>query len=238
VIAAVELQDDGTVVSDAVSVLDAVHVGPLELRGIRSHARAVLAADGSVTRASELSVANATVSGLPAALGDHGLVLPGSALPGSSAQQQALRSAGVEVTVLDARNVPDGVVAPTLEISTTRDLPTTGRQGTLTFVFGGALASVSGSASSPDSAATEPPDSLSARPLAVTPPTPSPRQATTPTAAPATIGTSPAPATAAVGSGRVPVAWDFYWVLIVAGVVLAGGEELVRLLGVRGRWNF
>jgi hypothetical protein len=143
--ASVLLDDAGGAVAAAESDVSALAAGDVRFGRVLSTARVARAADGTLTRSSDLQVTGFTVAGTAVAIGPAGLTLPGSTvpLPASDPVRQALDQAGVTVTYLAAQPQPTGVVAPGLAVSAPVQIPG-GGTATVTYTVGRASAAVAG----------------------------------------------------------------------------------------------
>ena len=107
------------VVSEATSTIEGLSVGPLSLARIVSTARVSAGGDGHLTRKSSTDVVGASVAGTNVAITPDGLKAGAGVVPVPPADlvTQALTQAGITVEFLHARELPDGVVAPTIRIT-------------------------------------------------------------------------------------------------------------------------
>jgi len=96
---------------------EAIGAGPLHIGRVVSHAKAARSGGSGVRRSSSLDVGDVTVNGVGVALTQDGIRAGGGAapLPGDPVADQLAR-AGISVTYLAAREVPDGVVSPAVRI--------------------------------------------------------------------------------------------------------------------------
>jgi hypothetical protein len=137
---------DMTLEAVADSVATGIDIGGvLRIGSIRSHARVVLTASGERQVEGTVQIDGASVGGQAVSITEKGVVLAGSAsaLPADPVTP-ALEEAGISVTyVKGVENTEKGqILAPTLEIAVSQDVPTTnGAMPTVvTFDFGRALA--------------------------------------------------------------------------------------------------
>ena len=107
----------GTVLSEAGADTEALSAGPLRIGRILAEAHATTSSAGGLTRTSSLQLFDVTVNGVTYGLSDKGFSSGASTspLPANPAAEQ-LAKAGVKVTYLAAREVPDGVMSPGLRI--------------------------------------------------------------------------------------------------------------------------
>lgn len=135
--------DSGGAVAEAVSDVSGFAAGDVRIGRALSTARVATAADGSLSRSSDLSVTGFTIAGTAVGLGPAGLTVPGGTvpLPASDPVRAALASAGITVSYLAPVQQKSGVVAPGVAVSAPVTLPGGGR-ATVTYRLGQASASI------------------------------------------------------------------------------------------------
>ena len=107
----------GTVLSDASSDTELLSAGPLRIGRILADAKASHSDGGGLKRSSGLHLFDVTVNGVTVGLSDKGFSTGNSTspLPADPVAEQ-LAKAGITVTYLAAKEVPDGVLSPGLRI--------------------------------------------------------------------------------------------------------------------------
>jgi hypothetical protein len=112
----------GTVHSEASSDTELLSAGPLRIGRILADAQASHSSAGGLKRSSGLQLFDVTVNGVTYGLGDKGFSTgsSNSPLPANPVTEQ-LAKAGITVTYLAAREVPDGVLSPGLRIEITNE---------------------------------------------------------------------------------------------------------------------
>lgn len=227
------------------------------LRIGRVHSRAIVTVgpDGTVTRSSDLSIADTTVNGQRVAITPQGVVVAGkaTALPSADPIAEALEAAGVRVRYLAEDKTANGIIAAGIEVSARQQLPN-GVTGVVRYTLGRAVAGAEPVAEEPSEARTdlrpvtgvEEPGAASggsepggsAAPAVGSPdPLAAPSQAAP---APAPAPSVAPPASTALRLVGTPVdigATGLYLVLAFAGLAMFASGTLLRLLGVRTRWS-
>jgi len=107
----------GTVLSEASSDTEVLSAGPLRIGRILASAQATHSSSGGLKRSSGLHLFDVTVNGVTYGLSDKGFSNGSntSPLPANPVTEQ-LAKAGITVTYLAAKEVPDGVMSPGLRI--------------------------------------------------------------------------------------------------------------------------
>jgi hypothetical protein len=107
----------GTVLSEASSDTEVLSAGPLHIGRILADAKASHSSAGGLKRSSGLQLFDVTVNGVTYGLSDKGFSTGSnnSPLPANPVTEQ-LAKAGIRVTYLAAKEVPDGVMSPGLRI--------------------------------------------------------------------------------------------------------------------------
>jgi hypothetical protein len=107
----------GTVLSEASSDTEVLSAGPLRIGRILADAKASHSSAGGLKRSSGLQLFDVTVNGITYGLSDKGFSSgsSNSPLPANPVTEQ-LAKAGITVTYLAAKEVPDGVMSPGLRI--------------------------------------------------------------------------------------------------------------------------
>jgi hypothetical protein len=107
----------GTVLSEASADTQVLSAGPLRIGRILADAQASHSGSGGLKRTSSLQLFDVTVNGVTYGFNDKGFSSgsSNSPLPVNPAAEQ-LAKAGIKVTYLAAREVPDGVMSPGLRI--------------------------------------------------------------------------------------------------------------------------
>jgi hypothetical protein len=107
----------GTVLSEASSDTEMLSAGPLRIGRILADAKASHNSAGGLKRSSGLQLFDVTVNGVTYGLSDKGFSTGSntSPLPANPVTEQ-LAKAGISVTYLAAKEVPDGVMSPGLRI--------------------------------------------------------------------------------------------------------------------------
>ena len=151
----------GDVVARAVTTIAAVRVtDQLTVNGVRSLAEVRQSPSGEVKRASTFEVNSLAILGQQVTVTAEGLSLLGQRVPiGGSLQPPvqpllaALAEQGTTIELVPSQELPDGVITTALRITTTAGapeaLPSSVRSVTITFTFGGNVASVSNQALPP-----------------------------------------------------------------------------------------
>ena len=129
------------VVSEATSTIEGLSIGPLRLAHVVSTATVSLGPDGQLTRRSATNVVGATVAGTDVTIAADGLHVGDGAVPAPPAApvNDALKQAGITIEVVQARDLPTGVVAPTVRITQEQQSGTK-----LIYTLGAAQASAGG----------------------------------------------------------------------------------------------
>lgn len=108
-------------------------VGPLQLGRVVSRAKAVLDADGNLTRESDTRVIGALVADTPVALTPEGLVVGGSPQAvDATPVQELLAQAKITVELMPEQEMDGGVVAPAVRVTQRDDAGSS-----ITYVLGG-----------------------------------------------------------------------------------------------------
>ena len=133
----------GTVLSEASSDTELLRAGPLRIGRILADAQASHSSSGGLKRSSGLHLFDVTVNEVTVGLSDKGFSTGSSTspLPATPVAEQ-LAKAGITVTYLAAKELPDGVMSPGLRIQI--DNEQTGLHSVM--VVGQALAIASGDA--------------------------------------------------------------------------------------------
>jgi hypothetical protein len=240
-------------VASSHAVVEAFRAGPLAIGGVVSEAEATRSSDGTVTRRSLLKVSAISVAGQAVELTDKGLAVAGgqpNPLPSNDPVAAVLAQAGLSVRSLAPIQDVDGIVSAGVEVLWQRQIPGFGK-GAVRYVFGRSVAHV---ASGPGGAdGTLPPGGITtgvgAEPTGAASAVPT-SPGTGPTAgqvaavpgAPAAssgdaVTASPRSAPALVPVARTTWGSGFYLAIAGAGIVMLGGLQLVRLIGVRLGWS-
>lgn len=249
----------GTVLSEASADTEMLTAGPLRIGRILADAHASHSSSGGLKRSSSLQLFDVTVNGITYGFSDKGFSNGSSTspLPANPAVEQ-LAKAGISVTYLAAKEVPDGVLSPGLRIqidNAQSDMHTVLVVGQALAVasgdaasaapgllggglFNGGLpgassgASRSGSSSGASAASTEPSggSGLSGSGAsAIAPPAPSSTGGTQ-------SGQTPATATPLssrpVSAGTAP-GTSFYLLLVAGAVIAVVASQLISVVGVR-----
>jgi hypothetical protein len=129
------------VVSEATSTIEGLAIGPLRLAHVVSTANVSLGSDGQLTRRSATDVVGATVAGTDVTIAADGLHVGEGAVPAPPAApvNDALKQAGITIEVVQARDLPAGVVAPAVRITQEQESGTK-----LIYTLGAAQASAGG----------------------------------------------------------------------------------------------
>jgi hypothetical protein len=236
-----------------------LNAGPLRIGRILADAHASHSSSGGLQRSSSLQLFDVTVNGVTYGFNDKGFSTGSSTspLPADPAVEQ-LAKAGISVTYLGAKEVPDGVLSPGLRIQIDNeqtDMHTVLVVGQALAVASGDAASAApgllggglfnggfpgvsagtpshaGSASGASTASTEPSGgglSTSGSAAPIPPPAP-PSEGTQSGQAPAT-GTplSSRPVSAGTAPGT-----SFYLLLVAGAVVAVVASQLISVVGVR-----
>lgn len=169
--------DAGTVVATSTSTVEGLVIGPLSLGKVTSTATMTLAADGTVTPSSKISIEAIRIGGIAVGIDDKGLVIPGLGtvpLPIGKVLSDLLSSAGISVQVMAGQQFPNSVIAPAIVVSMPFETDLGSAPGTLSLTFGAATAAITG----------------------VSPRTPRP-----PVAAPPAVGSAPATSSSSSSGG-------------------------------------
>jgi hypothetical protein len=229
--------DDG-VAAHAEAVIGDVNAGPLRISGLRSAATLTRHADGTIGRDSQLTVASASISGLPISIGAAGITVASTAIPmpGAGSLRDLLTGSGIDVHVLAGESTDASVTSPALVI-TTPFTSLTDKPGTATYVIGRATALLD--LVTPPA----PPTAINAAPAAgsgVSTPIVTPFVPPAGSTASPSVASSPRPvpaATTSIASVRgTPIEWqlrNIYFAFVIAALVLTGGNAALRHLGVR-----
>jgi hypothetical protein len=252
---------DDEVAAHAQAIISDLNTGPLRISGLRSAATLTRHADGTITRDRVLTVASASISGIPISIGADGITVANTAIPipGAGSLHDLLRGSGIDVHVLAGESTDTSVMSPALVI-TTPFTSLTDKPGKATYVIGraAALLDVVTPRSPSDRRRAPPGAPSSAPPTAIVPAEPTAGSVTsTPIVTPfapaegstvsPTLGRDPSPVPTAPGSiarepGRspsllgTPIAWqlrNIYLAFVIAALVLTAGNAALRHLGVR-----
>lgn len=243
--------------AEAFSVADVFRIGR-----VASTATVVDAPNSLPKRETSMQIGEVTIAGQAVKITDSGVSVAGSStpLPASSPLLAALADQGIEVRYLAAEETPDGVVAPGLEVRVAHPIPTAPSPGVAVYQFGRASASATGglgtfgaggdglgdvSVPVVDSPTVDPGDSTSGVVVddTVAEFVPSPLDtAPTPDASSTPAAESDERATAPVALVTTPQwakSWTlaFYLVIVLSGVAVVGGGQLIRLVAVRMPWT-
>lgn len=249
----------GTVLSEASSDTEMLSAGPLHIGRILAGAQASHSGAQGLTRSSSLHLLDVTVNGVTVGLSDKGLSTGSSTspLPANPVAEQ-LAKAGITVTYLAAREVPDGVMSPGLRIEVNdagSDLHTvvivgqalavaSGDAAAGSGLLGGGLlvpgapGSVGGSSGATGTSSGSAPSTLSGGGSSGT----LSSSGTSAAGSPASAGTGTA--TGLSSAARQPLAsrpvalgsapgTSFYLLLVVGAVVALVAGQLISLVGVR-----
>jgi hypothetical protein len=250
--------EDETVVSEAVSVLEGLRVGPVAIGSIRSIARQSLDQFGEVTTDTELVISGLSIGGIAVNLTENGIDLASTGsvvpLPLNDTLVDLLDATGLTVELLRAEEMEDRVVAPGVRMTipfSTPVIPQVGQySGTATITIGQATASLlAGAPGAPDGFSFLPPEpagtgssdiglpDLGGAGGSVTPPIPAPG------AGPASAPSPSAPSDGGADPGFQPAAAirpeallgiESVYLMIVAGALLAAASgNLIQRLGGR-----
>lgn len=245
------VESDGGVVSTAFSDFQGLSVGPLSIGRVRSSATMTLDTSGRVERAAELDVDGFRIGGVELEIAAGELRIAGQAipLPLEDTLQTLLGVAGFDVEYQAGEEFEDSVIAPTLTLTTeVGDLGIGTGDGTMTITLGGATAALTGAPIPP--IVTPPPvDPVSAgapQSAASGLPTTGSTSAPGPVASPASAQTPAAASPPALDTRQAAAALSIFgdWDVLPTYLTLAGAtalmyavSQLIRLLGVRLRWN-
>jgi hypothetical protein len=249
---------DGTSVATAASRAESIVIGEvLRIGGVVAKAEVTAPLGKKPVRTSELRVSEVRVVGQAVLVTEKGLVLPGTTvpIPRDSGLEKALADQGISVTYLAATETPDGIISAGLRVDQKRRYPELPEPVTVSYTFGRASAFAQGgegeaapSAVGVDGAFGRAPSSGDAGTVGSTE---SGLPAVGSGAAPLAAATGPvvdapaapvaAPPSQALvaSSSRGALSGDvayFYLVLVGGGVLLVGGVQLLRLLGVKVLW--
>jgi hypothetical protein len=132
---------DDEVVAHAQAIISDLNTGPLRISGLRSAATLTRHADGTITRDRVLTVASASISGIPISIGADGITVANTAIPipSGGSLHDLLRGSGIDVHVLAGESTDTSVMSPALVI-TTPFTSLTDKPGTATYVIGRAAA--------------------------------------------------------------------------------------------------
>lgn len=238
----------GTLTAEGESALEALRfTTALRIGRVESRARVVTDASGRPQRHSELHVGEIAVGGQRVGLSEKGLVLAGTTvpIPRDHPLAQTLEQHGLSVRYLAGFDDRDGVVAPGIEVSWTREIEGVGI-AVVSYTLGRASAHASARSFGGLTFPGEIPSAATSAP-----PPPPPAAETAPVAPTQVLGSglqqAPAPAAPAPAVPPAPIAQarpvsqasaeSFYLVLVVAGLAALGGGQLVRIFGVRLAWK-
>jgi hypothetical protein len=237
---------DGTLTATSTSDTVGFNLGAVTIGSVHGDASVIFRSDGTMSRASHLSILGMTVAGTSVGLSDQGLVLAGTTVPLAStdALNSILRAENIRLDYVAAHTIGDGVISAGLQITTAQNLPDVGA-ATSTYTLGldtasgqrvvavidqagpaGGAPPVKGPASFSNPARGRP--VVSGSPTAV-PVGPSVVAPTTLRSSPRLASTSPLPL---FSMSRI------YLVLVAAGLSAVGLALLISNLGVRLKWNF
>jgi hypothetical protein len=251
------------VVALATTTVRGLAIGPVSLDALTATASVTRSPSG-LSRTSTLRAVGLSIAGTPLTLDQRGITLAGTTLPlsASGALRTVLKAAGVDLTFLAGHRTANGVVSPSLLITSTRDVPQLPlpiaipknplpglSTATVTAVFGQVGAEVAGSAyTDPVLVPFVPPSTVVPPSSPVPPPAPAGSgqapvvggdpgglAGPAPAAPPVVAGEQPAPQQLATRALATPVAWSssFYLALAGAGLLVVLVLTLVRYLGVR-----
>jgi len=243
----------GAVLAQATAATEVLTAGPLRIGHTASRAQAGRTGSSGLRRDSSLEVADMTVNGVTVGLTDHGLSAGGGAvpLPGDPIAQQ-LAQAGITVTYLAARDVPDGVVSPGLRIDVRqRDSGLVaslivgqsiavaslgpGPAFAVPPVVGSLSALVSGGPRQPPGSTSGPAGGPGAGAPAVTAPAPAAVDGSGRGAGPGALSAPPStrPVAAGVRAPAPAPGTGFYLLIVVAAAAALLGGQLISWVGVR-----
>jgi hypothetical protein len=145
----VSLNADGSVTAKGTSDNEGLTLGALRIGSIVSGATVTELPGGTPTRSVDMEMGTITVAGQKIGLTNKGLVVAGTTipLPADSQLLAVLAKQNLTLTYLAETDLPDGVVSPGIELTTTQTL-TNGQPATLTYVLGRSMAIVTNSAAS------------------------------------------------------------------------------------------
>jgi hypothetical protein len=231
---------DDEVAAHAEAIIGDLNAGPLRISGLRSAATLTRRSDGTIKRDSGLTVASASISGVPVSIGANGITVTNTAIPipGAGSFRDLLIGSGIHVHVLAGESTDTSVMSPALVI-TTPFTSLTDKPGTATYVIGRAAALL-------DLVTPPPPP----RPTAIASAAPAAGSDTsTPIVTPfapaagSTVSPSlgsnagPVPATGSIANMRgTPIEWqlrNIYLAFVIAALALTAGNAALRHLGVR-----
>jgi hypothetical protein len=140
--------EDATVVAEATAQTWGLVVGPVTLGRVTSRARVSRGGGGEPAREQTLEVGGLTIAGQGVGIGPGGLLVGGTAipLPDMHPARAALAQAGIGIRYLEAKETPDGVVAPGLLITQTLPASLTGSPSSVTYTIGRAGVAVQAAA--------------------------------------------------------------------------------------------
>jgi hypothetical protein len=244
-------------VTEGISFGDVLHIGATE-----ASASATAPIDGKVRLSSHLAVSDVRVVGQEVGFTDKGLTLAGTStpLPDASPLTDALAKQNVTVRYLESEKTADGIISAGIEVTVSHDVPTLPQPVQVNYVFGRVSATAqAGGATGPGTTSGSTggtggsTSTGGANAGTVTPSSSggatsggvSTQPSTTGTSSPAGDGQAPVTAppigqpqqAASTGSALGYDPAMFYLVLVLGGVLLVGGAQLVRLFGVRVLWS-
>jgi hypothetical protein len=259
----IKVHGDGSVVATAVSDVQGLTLGPVNIGEIKSTATETLTADGTVTPASSITINAVRIGTLPITVSTNGLNIAGNAvpLPIGGVINKLLKASGITVDTITAQKFKGRIVSPALRI--TGPLPTKGigtANGTYTVTLGSATAAIT--ASVPSTGTTGPIGGSGTLPgtgstggtgtvgstggtgsLGGTGAVP-PIAPGTGTVQPQTSPPAVAPPSNPNTGALKPAAYlgtfdirDLYLLLCIVGAGAFLMAQLVRLIGVRGPWT-
>lgn len=135
----------GTVVAQAITDFQGLTVGPLTIGEVKAMAMVTIDNDGSTTPSDTIAITGVRIGGLsvditPTGLNVGGLII---AIPIAATLAALLKAAGIQMQIEAAQMLPDGVIAPALQLSMPVSSLGLGRaNGTLTITIGAAEAHV------------------------------------------------------------------------------------------------
>jgi hypothetical protein len=256
---------DGTSVATSVSRAESIVIGDvLRIGGVVATAEVTAPIGKQPVRTSELKVSEVRVVGQAVAVTEKGLVLAGTTtpIPRDSGLEKALADQGITLIYLAATETPDGVISAGLRVEQKRQFPELPEPVVVSYTFGRAAAFAQGGESAAVTDVVAPPvsiDDVFTESPAFDGPVPDAFAGSTGSDLPAIdSGSGPLPAAEPVvgeatapvaapasraliaSSSRGPLSSDaayFYLVLVVGGVLLVGGVQLLRLFGVKVLWT-
>lgn len=252
---------DGTSVASATSVAEGIVIGDvLRIGAVAAQAEVTAPLGKQPVRKAELKVSEVRVVGQAVLVTEDGLVLPGTTtpIPRDSGLEKALAEQGIRVSYLAATETPDGIISAGIRVEHERRYPELPEPVTVSYTFGRASAFAQGGegeavtpavpttvgiddvfAESPAFEDGDAPAGAAGSDLPVVGSGTGPAAAEPVVAGPAAPVAAPAPRALVTSSSRGPLSSDaayFYLVLVVGGISLVGGVQLLRLFGVKVIW--